>query len=151
MEQASKETAEKVLEAIEVAKATGKLKKGTNEVTKMIERGEAKLVALASDVNPPEITMHVPLLCKEKGVPCYVTGSKDELGAAAGLDIATIAVVIVQEGEAKPLIKELAKEAAAEAEPEEEKVEETPGDTPDKQAGEPAEEPAADDTEGKTE
>ena len=40
-------TMNKVYEAIEVAKATGKLRKGTNEVTKSIERGQAKLVAYA--------------------------------------------------------------------------------------------------------
>jgi ribosomal protein L7Ae-like RNA K-turn-binding protein len=56
-----------VLEAIEVAKATGKIKKGSNEVTKAIEKGEAKLVAYAKDTEPKEIIMHIPLLCKEKG------------------------------------------------------------------------------------
>ena len=104
----SKELAEKVYEAIELAKATGKIKKGTNEATKLIEKGLAKLVAIAKDVNPPEITMHIPLLAQEKGVPCIEVPSKEELGAAAGLDIPTGSVVIVQEGEAKNLIKEIA-------------------------------------------
>ena len=35
---------ERFLEAIESAKASGKLKKGVNEVTKALERGVAKLV-----------------------------------------------------------------------------------------------------------
>ena len=35
---------------IEKAKKTGKVEKGTNEVTKAIERGTAKFVAYASDV-----------------------------------------------------------------------------------------------------
>ena len=48
-----------VLEAIEVAKATGKIKKGSNEVTKAIEKGTAKLVAYASDVEPKEVVMHM--------------------------------------------------------------------------------------------
>ncbi len=39
MTEAPKEIVDKVLEAIEVAKATGKIKKGTNEVTKALERG----------------------------------------------------------------------------------------------------------------
>jgi large subunit ribosomal protein L7Ae len=99
---------DKVYEAIETAKATGKLKKGTNEVTKAIEKGEAKLVVTAKDVSPPEITMHIPLLCEEKGIVCAQVPSKEELGAAAGIEKPTASVAIVQEGEAKSLIKEIA-------------------------------------------
>ena len=102
-----KDLVDKVYEAIEVAKATGKIKKGTNEATKVIEKGIAKFVAIAKDVNPPEITMHIPLLAEEKGVPCVQVPSKDELGAAAGLEVPTGSVVIVQEGEAKQIIKEI--------------------------------------------
>mgnify|MGYP002628790735 CR=1 FL=1 len=100
---------EKVYEAIELAKKTGKIKKGTNEVTKVIEKGTAKLVVVAKDVSPPEITMHLPLLCKEKGVKCVEVGSKEELGAAAGLPVGTVAVAITQEGEAKNVLKEINK------------------------------------------
>ena len=105
--EAHRELIDKVYEAIEVAKATGKIRKGTNEATKVIERGQAKLVAIAKDVNPPEITMHIPLLAEEKGVPCIQVPSKEELGAAAGIDVPTGSVVIVQEGEAKQLIREI--------------------------------------------
>jgi len=98
---------EKVLEAIEVAKATGKLRRGTNETTKAIERGTAKLVVVAKDITPPEIVMHLPMLCKEKNIPCATVPSKEELGAAAGLGIATGAVAIVEEGESKKLVQEI--------------------------------------------
>lgn len=98
---------EKIMEIIEVSKSTGKLKKGTNEVTKAVERGTAKLVAIAKDVSPPEITMHLPLLCKEKNIPCYTVASKEELGAAAGLGIATVAIAVTEPGEAKKLIESL--------------------------------------------
>ena len=107
---ASKENAERVLEAIEVVKATGKLKKGTNEVTKAIERGTAKLVVVAKDVSPPEIIMHIPLLAKEKGILCIEVASKEELGAAAGVGVATGSVAVVVEGDAKEMIKDLSKE-----------------------------------------
>lgn len=99
---------DRIYEAIETAKATGKLKKGTNEVTKAIEKGEAKLVVVAKDVSPPEITMHIPLLCEEKGIACVEVPSKEELGAAAGIEKPTASVAIVQEGESKNLIKEIA-------------------------------------------
>ncbi len=108
---------DQVFEAIEVAKATGKLKKGTNEVTKIIERGQAKLVAYAKDVEPKEITMHIPLLCKEKSVMCFEVDSKEELGTAAGVARGTAAVAITEEGEAKKILAELTK-AAPKAEPE---------------------------------
>jgi len=107
MAELSKELIDKVYEAVEVAKATGKLRKGANEVTKAIERGQAKLVVIAKDVTPPEIVMHLPLLCKEKEVPCAEVPSREELGASAGIDIPTTAIAIVQEGEAKDLLKEL--------------------------------------------
>jgi large subunit ribosomal protein L7Ae len=101
--------AEDVLEAIEVAKATGKIRKGSNEVTKAIEKGEAKLVAYAKDTQPKEIVMHIPLLCKEKGILCFEIGTKEELGGAAGIDVGTSAVAVVEPGEAKQIIEKLHK------------------------------------------
>ena len=109
--EAPKELVDKVYESIEVAVATGKIRKGTNESIKAIEKGTAKLVAIAKDVNPPEITMHIPLIAEEKGIPCVQVPSKEELGAAAGIDVPTGCVAIVQEGEAKQLIKEIAEKA----------------------------------------
>ena len=100
----------RALEAVEIARTTGKLKKGTNEVTKSIERGTAKLVVVAKDVSPPEVTMHLPLLGKEKGVPVVEVPSKEELGAAAGLTVPAVSVAVVVEGEAKNIIKEIADE-----------------------------------------
>ncbi|MDP2750648.1 MAG: 50S ribosomal protein L7Ae [Nanoarchaeota archaeon] len=101
----SKEVVEKAYEAIELAKTSGKIKKGTNEVTKAIEKGQAKLVAVAKNVSPPEIVMHIPLLCKEKGIPCVEVDSREELGAAAGLEVPTVCVAIITEGESKNAIK----------------------------------------------
>jgi len=106
-EEIPKEIIDKVLEAIEVAKATGKIKKGANEATKTVEKGIAKLVAIAKDVTPPEVIMHIPALCKEKGIPCATVPSKEELGASAGIPVSTAAVAIVNEGEGKALLKEL--------------------------------------------
>ncbi|MBN2421948.1 50S ribosomal protein L7ae [Candidatus Woesearchaeota archaeon] len=102
---------EKTYEAIEVARTTGKIKKGANEVTKSIERGSAKLVIIAKDITPPEITMHIPLLCEEKGITCVEVPKMDELGASAGLSVPTSAVSIINEGEAKTLIKEIVESA----------------------------------------
>ena len=86
---------------IEKAKKTGKIEKGTNEVTKAIERGTAKFVAYATDVEPKEIVAHISVLCKEKGIPCKEVDSKQKLGVAAGLPVSTSSVAIIDAGDAK--------------------------------------------------
>lgn len=98
---------EQAYEAVELARKTGKIRKGANEVTKSIEKGTAKLVIAATDIQPPEITMHLPLLCKEKGAVFVEVDSKEKLGAAAGLPVGTAAIAITQEGEARNLLKQL--------------------------------------------
>lgn len=97
----------KILEAIEIARSSGKIRKGANEATKAIESGQAKLVIYADDVSPKEVIMHLPLLCKEKNIPCVKVSKKDDLGAAAGLGVGSAAVAIVKEGEAKALVEEI--------------------------------------------
>lgn len=97
---------EKAYQAVELANKSGKIKKGVNEVTKVVEKGQAKLVLFAGDVSPKEIVMHLPMICKEKKIPCVEVPSRAELGAAAGLPVGTVAVAIVDAGEGKDLIKE---------------------------------------------
>jgi len=118
-----KELADKALEAIEVARSTGKIKKGTNEATKALERGVAKLVVIAKDVNPPEITMHMPILAKEKGIPCVEVDNKEELGTAAGIKVGTAAIAIIVEGDSKRLILDIKRKIAPEEKKEETKDE----------------------------
>lgn len=98
---------EQAYEAVEIANKTGKIKRGTNEVTKVIEKGQAKLVVIAQDVSPKEITMHIPMICKEKKIPCIEVPSREELGAASGMGVATVAVAIVDAGDAKDLISSM--------------------------------------------
>jgi len=90
-----------ILEVIEIARETGKIRRGVNEVTKALERGEAKLVVFAEDVSPPEIVMHLPVLCDEKKIPFVKVPAKVELGRAAGIDVGTTAVAVVDAGEGK--------------------------------------------------
>jgi len=99
----------RILEAVELARNTGKIRKGANEATKAIEKGDAKLVVYAEDVSPKEVIMHLPLLCKEKNVPCVAVSKKEDLGAAAGLALATAAVAVVKEGDAKSIIEDIAR------------------------------------------
>jgi large subunit ribosomal protein L7Ae len=103
---------ELALQAVEVAKTSGKIKKGTNEVTKSMEKGNAKLVVYAKDTQPAEIIMHLPVLAKEKNIPCIEVESREELGAAAGIGRPTSSVAIVVEGDSKKIISEIIKASA---------------------------------------
>jgi len=89
-----------VYELIEKARKTGKVEKGTNEVTKAIERGTAKLVAYGADVEPKEIVQHLPVLCKEKGIPCVEADKKEKLGISVGLNVGCASVAIIEPGDA---------------------------------------------------
>ena len=92
---------------IEKAKRTGKIEKGTNEVTKAIERGTAKFVVYAVDVEPKEIVQHIPLLCKEKGIPCQEVDNKQKLGIAVGIPVSASSVAVIEAGEAEADIQGL--------------------------------------------
>jgi large subunit ribosomal protein L7Ae len=104
-----KDLNDKQLQLLEKASKNGKVKVGVNETTKMIERGTAKLVIVAKDVQPAEIVMHLPLLCREKNIPCSFIATKKELGEKAGLNVGTSAIAIVDEGEAKKELEEITK------------------------------------------
>jgi large subunit ribosomal protein L7Ae len=104
------ELAEKAYQALSMAKEKGKIKKGTNETTKAVERGQAQLVLIATDVDPPEVVAHLPLLCEEKKVPYIYVPSKERLGKAAGINVAAAAAAIIDPGEATSLVNEIIKE-----------------------------------------
>ena len=77
----------------------GKIKKGANEVTKAAERGIASMIVMAENVNPGELLAHVPMICKEKGIPfIYVEDQgylADSAGMTAGTRTAAVAVLDV--------------------------------------------------------
>jgi len=108
-----KDLNDKILQLIEAAKNNGKLRRGTNETTKAVEKGQVQLVIMAEDVEPEEILMHMPVLCEEKKIPyCYVT-SKQELGRASGIDVPSAALGIADAGDGKDLLKEVLKKLQA--------------------------------------
>ncbi len=103
-----KELSDKAYNLAEMARDGGKIKKGTNEVTKAVERGEAAIVIMAVDVEPPEILAHMPALCEERGVPYVYVPAKVELGNAIGLEKPTASIAIVDVGKGKALCDEIA-------------------------------------------
>merc|ERR1712025_366449 len=84
------EQADKVAEG---GKATSKkpvcVKQGLNHVTSLVEEKKAKLVVIAHDVDPIEIVVWLPALCKSRGVPYCIVKSKSRLGPVVGMKTAT--------------------------------------------------------------
>ena len=103
-----KELIDKAYQAFSAAHASGKIRKGTNETTKAVERKQALLVAIADDVQPPEVVAHLPILCDEKDIPYVIVPRKEELGKAAGLTVGTASAAIVEAGDGKSIVADLA-------------------------------------------
>ncbi|MEM4298199.1 MAG: 50S ribosomal protein L7Ae [Nitrososphaerota archaeon] len=102
-----KELADAALEALRQARQTGKVKKGTNETTKAVERGIAKLVVLAEDVEPPEVVAHLPIICEERNIPYVYVPSKAQLGPSLGIDVGAASACIVDPGEGQDLVERI--------------------------------------------
>ena len=94
--EAPEELVKKAAEFLKKCSETGRIKKGMNEATKNIERQKAKFVAIAGDVDPPEVVFHLPILCDEKKVPYIFISSKEELGKAVGLQVGCSAVCVIE-------------------------------------------------------
>ncbi|MFB6218347.1 MAG: 50S ribosomal protein L7Ae [Halobacteriaceae archaeon] len=99
---------DRAIEALEVARDTGSVKKGTNETTKAIERGNAALVYIAEDVQPEEIVLHLPELADEKGIPYVFVEAQDDIGHAAGLEVGSAAAAVVDAGDAEEDVEDIA-------------------------------------------
>ncbi len=99
--------ANKAYEVLQIARDSGKIKRGTNEATKAIERGMAKFVVIAEDVEPPEVVAHLPLLCEEKKVPYIFVPNKNQLGSSSGIEVPAASVAITDSGNAADLIKDI--------------------------------------------
>ena len=83
-----------------VANGNGRLKKGSNEVTKAAERGTAQMVVMAENVNPAELLAHIPLICKEKKIPFIYVEDQSYLAEAAGMTTGakTAAIAVMEVG-----------------------------------------------------
>jgi len=98
------ELLKKSLDALDLARTTGNVKKGTNETTKIIERGMARLVLISEDVTPEEVVMHLPPLCEEKNIPYLYVKNQKDLGAACGINKGCASAVILDPGKAEEAV-----------------------------------------------
>ena len=56
------------------------VRSGVNTVTSLIEQKKAQLVIIAHDVDPIEMVIFLPALCKKMGVPYCIVKGKARLG-----------------------------------------------------------------------
>ena len=65
------------------------VKCGLNHVTTLIEQRKAKLVVIAHDVDPIELVLWIPHLCRNKNIPYCFVKSKARLGQMVNKKFAT--------------------------------------------------------------
>ena len=99
----------KILQLIEQTNSYKQLKRGANEATKSLNRGQAEFIVMAADCDPLEIILHLPLLCEDKNVPYVFIQSKEALGRACGVSRAVVAcsVIALEGSQLKNQIQEL--------------------------------------------
>lgn len=64
----------------EVTKRPNTVRHGVNTITRLVETRRAQLVLIAHDVNPIEIVLHLPALCRKYNVPYAIIKGKAALG-----------------------------------------------------------------------
>ena len=81
------------------------LKFGINHVTDLIESSKAKLVLIASDVDPIELIVWMPTLCRKKNIPyAIIQGGKSKLGQLVGQKSAScVAICSTKKEDSKEL------------------------------------------------
>jgi large subunit ribosomal protein L7Ae len=57
------------------------VRQGANTVTKLVEQKKALLVIIAHDVDPIELVLFLPTLCRKMGVPYCIVKGKARLGS----------------------------------------------------------------------
>lgn len=92
---ADAELSVKILDLVQQAMNYKEMKKGANEATKTLNRGQSEFIVMAGDAEPLEILLHLPLLCEDKNVPYVFVPSKVSLGRACGVPRAVIACSIL--------------------------------------------------------
>ena len=119
--QVSQEVVAKTMEALQLAKQNGTVKKGANEVTKSVERGLATFVVIAEDVEPEEVVVHIPKLCDQKKIAYSYLPTKADVGKAIGMNVPCAAVAVENQGGAANAIKDVLSRVTGKSAPSEKK------------------------------
>jgi large subunit ribosomal protein L7Ae len=94
-------------------RATHQVKFGLKHVTTLVEEKKAELVLIACDVDPIELVMWLPALCRKMQVPFMIVKDKARLGALVHQKTAAVIALTGVDKEDKAqldLLKNLAKE-----------------------------------------
>jgi len=70
------------------------VKFGLNHVTALIEQKKAKLILIAHDVEPIELVVWLPALCKRQGIPYAIIKGKSRLGQVVHQKKASVLAVV---------------------------------------------------------
>jgi len=95
------------------ARATHQVKFGLKHVTTLIEEKKAELVLIACDVDPVELVIWMPALCRKMDVPFMIVKDKARLGALVHQKTAAVVCltgVDATDSAQLNLLKDLAKE-----------------------------------------
>jgi large subunit ribosomal protein L7Ae len=76
-----------------VTKAPLSIVTGVQEVTKAIEKKQAKLVVIACDVDPIELVLWMPTLCRSQKIAYAIVKDKARLGELVGRKTAAVVAV----------------------------------------------------------
>lgn len=85
------------------------VKYGLNHVTSLIESKKAKLVVIAHDVDPIELVVWLPALCKKVGVPYCIVKSKSRLGQVVHKKTSAVLAITNVKKEDQPSLAVLTK------------------------------------------
>merc|ERR1712161_159317 len=94
-------------------RAVHQIKYGLKHVTTLIEEKKAQLVLIACDVDPIELVMWMPALCRKMDIPFMIVKDKARLGALVHLKTAAcVCLTAVDKGDVKTLniLKDLGRE-----------------------------------------
>merc|ERR1712038_1379981 len=79
---------------------------GVNTVTTLVEKKKAQLVVIANDVDPIELVMFLPALCRKMGVPYCIVKNKSRLGRVCRRKTTScLAITQVESGDRSSLSK----------------------------------------------
>ncbi|WUR04256.1 ribosomal protein eL8 [Vairimorpha necatrix] len=84
-------------------------KQGLRHVTRLIETKKAKFVLVAADVNPAELVLFIPTLCKKMNIPYAIVESQNMLGSVVNMKKTTILALCDVKGEDKKELEEIIK------------------------------------------
>ena len=83
------------------------MKYGLNHVVGLIEAKKAQLVLIANDVDPIELVVFLPALCRKMGVPYAIIKGKARLGTVVHKKTAAVLAMAEVKGEDKSELSKL--------------------------------------------